>query len=37
LDEEYKYIIPTNSKALEAQGGIFGRINETGQYVRETD
>lgn len=34
LDEEYKYIIPTNSKAENTK---FGRITETGLYSVESD
>ena len=34
LDEEYKYIIPTNSAAKDT---IFGRITNGGQYEIESD
>ena len=34
LDEEYKYIIPTNSAAKDT---IFGRITNSGQYEIEGD
>ena len=32
LDEEYKYIIPTNSAA---ENTIFGRLNNEGKYTYE--
>ena len=34
LDEEYKYIIPTNSAA---ENTIFGRLTNEGKYAVETD